>query len=116
MTNKKQVSIPFFLSVLLALALLLLALALLPGALEGLQYARNFMSVAPGPVVVVTAAPQASVNQAADMAVTIQPTVTAVFATLSPGLLADCALGQAQGQPVSPRCPENAAEMLGQGR
>lgn len=114
MINKKQVSsIPFFLRVLMGLALLLLALTLLPGALEGLQYARNFMPVAPGPVVVVTATPQAE-----DMAVTIKPTVTAVFTTptLSPGFLADCALGQAQGRPVSPRCPENAAEMLGQGR
>lgn len=113
MTNKKQ-TIPFFLRVLLGLTLLLLALALLPRALDGLLYARNFVGVAPGPVVVVTVTPT---PQAADMAVTIHPTVTAVFTTtLSPGFLADCALGQAQGQPVSPRCPENAAEMLGQGR
>lgn len=47
------------------------------------------------------------------------PTPTAEFAPtpeFSPGFLAACAGGMARGERVSPRCPSNAAEMLGTGR
>ncbi len=57
-------------------------------------------------VVVVTATPQ-------------PPTPTAAFEPtpeFSPGFLAACAGGMARGERVSPRCPSNAAEMLGPGR
>lgn len=69
------------------------------------------------PPQIVTATPGAPVVVLESL--DTSPTPTAEFAPtpeFSPGFLAACAGGMARGERVSPRCPTNAAEMLGTGR
>jgi hypothetical protein len=65
-------------------------------------------------IVIVTATPAATavpVEAPAD-----QATTSAEATGYAPEFLADCAAGQAAGRRVSPRCPANAAALLGGGR
>lgn len=95
---------------------------------------QNLVNQVPDPRVVIdTSAPATAVFSQPPQIVTATPgapavvlesldtppTPTAEFAPtpeFSPGFLAACAGGMARGERVSPRCPSNAAEMLGTGR
>ena len=118
----------FFLGIMVAVAVFLYFLGQIGVAIK--ETNEGFATLVPQQVtpvivtpvsfgeVMATIAAQPLTNAAAPP----QPTPTAYFAPatatpeFSPQFLADCALAQGQGRRTHPRCPTNAAEMLGTGR
>ena len=120
---------------ILMVSLLLLAILLLSGVVELPGPARVVLGKGPSAGVrglpdVASAVETVASERAIELATAVPavvPVLTPVFvATMTPvaasqaeaerGFLASCALKQARGRRVSPRCPANAGEWLGVGR